>query len=560
MSSQVELVKERSDIVEIIGERIKLQRSGQNFRALCPFHSEKSPSFFVNPQIQRYKCFGCQESGDVFTFLQKFDNLSFGESLELLAKRAGITLEDKTFTPEDKRRQRLFALLSLTKEYYHYLLTEHEAGEKARTYVKNRQTTKDTVDLFGIGYALPSWDGLQKYLIGKKGYTEQELLDAGLIIRSERGTYYDRFRDRLMFPLTTPQGQVVGFSARSLNPEEKQAKYINSPETTLYHKGDLLFGFSQLHRFIREQEQVILVEGEFDALSSFQAHVPIAVAIKGSALTPAQLKMLARNVKRILLSLDADMAGIEATKRAITLAKDHDVALRVIPLTGGKDPDEIAKTNPKAWREMVEQSVSVYDFLIDHSFLSHDADSGEGKREISKELAAMVAQIANAVEQTHYIQTIAKRLGVGEGIFGKEVQKVQTPQLERTQEEVHPKKHLTRREVLDQYLLSLLFHFPSSEFAKHFDEVTTKLQFSEIHERIIEVVKPKKTNFDVRSFHEVLPAELKGVFADLYMEYDEAIGQLNLREEYEDKLKELIKMSEQEKKISSQLSAVTIDS
>ncbi len=410
MTDQIARVKEATDIIALVGERVKLTKSGSNYKGLCPFHSEKSPSFFVNPAMQRYTCFGCHETGDVFTFLEKYDTMTFAESLRYLAKRAGIELESFTPSLQDHKRERILAALSLAREYYHFLLTNHPAGEIAREYLANRGTTSETIELFGLGVSLASWDGLQKYLIGKKGFTVEELLDSGLIIQSDRGTYYDRFRDRLMFPLTNTRGIVVGFSGRSLNPEEKTAKYINSPETSTYHKSELLFGYSQLHRFIREKEEVILVEGEFDMLSSFQAHVQHVCAIKGSALSGEQLKLLSRSVKRILFALDNDKAGIEATKRAIGLAREYDISLRVILLDGGKDPDDIAREDPHKWRELVKKSVTVYDYLIDQSFKSHDVTSGDGKREITNELGSLVMGITNAVEQSHYLQKIAKRL------------------------------------------------------------------------------------------------------------------------------------------------------
>ena len=359
MNENINKVKEATDIVAIIGERIKLNRSGGSYRALCPFHSEKTSSFFVNPIMQRYMCFGCHESGDCFTFLEKYENMSFSEALKYLALKAGIELEDWQATPQDHKRERLLASLSLAKEFYHYLLVKHALGQKAREYLTSRSISDETIFAFGLGASLPSWDGLTSYLTRKKGFSIEELVDAGLTIRSENGKAYDRFRDRVMFPLTNSRGQVVGFSGRVLNAEEKTAKYINSPETVLYHKSELLFGFSQLHRFIKEKEEVLITEGELDVLSSYQAHVKNVVAIKGSAISENQVKQLSRIVKRIVFALDSDHAGIAATKRAIQIASDSDVTLRVLLLQGGKDPDDIAKHTPETWREMVKKSVNV---------------------------------------------------------------------------------------------------------------------------------------------------------------------------------------------------------
>jgi DNA primase len=541
MTSQVSQVKEAIDLVALIGERVKLTRSGSSYKGVCPFHSEKSPSFFVNPQMQRYMCFGCHETGDCFTFLEKYDSMTFGESLQYLAKKAGIQLDAFTPTSEDAKRERLLAILSLAKEYYHYLLTQHAAGEDARKYLEERGIHQETITTFGIGYSLPSWDGLHKYLIGKKGFTETELLDAGLSIRSEKGRYYDRFRGRLMFPLTNPRGGVVGFSGRLLEKEAKEAKYINSPETQLYHKSELLFGYSQLQRFIREKEEVLVMEGEFDVLSSYQAHVKNVIAIKGSAISGHQVKLLSRSVKRILFSLDSDNAGKEATKRAIEIAKDFDLSLRVVPVAGGKDPDDIARENPAKWREMVKKSITVYDYLIDLAFTAHDPNSGEGKKEITNELAPLIASITNAVEQAHYVQTIAKKLGVREDVFLTEVRKKarNLPDTPMKKEE-KPQEKQGREQLLLEYALSLVFHSEGQEFLKRV--IPLEPYTSDMYAKMVEIAKQMGLSYNVTAYTRLLPEELKHAFFTLYMRDDEHIQSLDISKEFENALSELKKL------------------
>ncbi|MEK7458270.1 MAG: DNA primase, partial [Patescibacteria group bacterium] len=318
--NQVQEVKDAIDIVQMIGERVHLTKAGKSFKGLCPFHSEKSPSFFVTSDIQRYKCFGCAKSGDIFTFLEEYEGMTFAESLQELAGRAGITLERHVFTKDDVERQRLYEILSLAREYYHYILTEHKSGKPARDYLQSRGVAHETITTFKLGYALDSWDALQRYLINKKKYTRKELLDAGLLVQGNSNRPYDRFRGRVMFPLTDTLGKVVGFSGRVLDPKAKEAKYINSPETQLYHKSELLFGYSILKPIIKKEEEVFVVEGELDALSSYQAGVKNVVAIKGSALSDQQMRLLSRTAKRVVLALDADNAGVEATIRAIEVA------------------------------------------------------------------------------------------------------------------------------------------------------------------------------------------------------------------------------------------------
>lgn len=408
--SQVQEVKEASDIVAVIGQKVSLQRSGSYMRGLCPFHSESSPSFFVDENLQRYKCFGCGESGDVITFLQKYDGMSFGEALENLAEMAGITLKKYERNDEDKLRGEILEVLDLAKEYYHYLLTQHQIAEPAREYLKNRKVNSESVKLFNLGYAPPQWDSLIKFLYQKKNYRLDLLVQAGLAIKSKNGKYYDRFRERVIFPLKDHRGRVVGFSGRTLSKDDKEAKYINSPETLVYHKSQMLFGFSELYQYIRKEKQVVVVEGEFDVISSTQAHMNKVVAIKGSALTKEHAKLLERTVESVLLSLDTDSAGVKATKKAITALNETKLDLRVVVIPDGKDPDELIKTNPKLWREAVQNSINAHQFLIDVALKTHDKDKPEGKRAIINELCPSLAEIKHAVELEYYIKHLAEQI------------------------------------------------------------------------------------------------------------------------------------------------------
>lgn len=554
MSSQIAQVKDAIDIVALISEKVKLTKAGKNYKGLCPFHSEKSPSFFVTPELGRYKCFGCGESGDAFTYLQKTENLSFAESLRELASKAGIKLESVPLTQEDHRKDRLKEILSLSKEFYHYLLTSHEVGQVARDYITKRGVSQDTVRLFGLGVAPDAWDSLMHYLAGKKGFDPDEIVDAGLAIRSAKGHYYDRFRQRLMFPLTDKRGQVVGFSGRLLDNAAKEAKYINSPETQLYHKSELLFGYSQLSTSIRQSEEVVVCEGEFDVISSFQAHVNNVVAIKGSALSLSQIQLLSHSVRRICLALDADSAGIEATKRAISLVKESgvDVNLRVIPIAGGKDPDEIARSSPANWREMVQKNISVYEYLIDVSFAANDIKSGDGKKEITKELVPLLSQIQNAVEQAHYVQQVARRLGVSEEIFEKELRKAKLPQTfskpegSKKSEEVSKPKN--RSEVLQRYLFLVLLASESRDFSSRLEQLQHNGTFSGVYAKLLSVGSSLNVS-DPLSFTQALPEELKELFTSLYLEASELGTQADLKSEFDNALLELTEIVKKEDKI-----------
>lgn len=427
--SQVQQIKEATNIVEVIGERLELQRAGGHYKAPCPFHSEKSPSFFVSESMQRYKCFGCGESGDVITFLEKYEGMTFLEALEDLAEKAGITL--KKFTQSamgsaaEDERKKILEVLDITKEYYHYLLTQHSVGEKARQYLKDRQIKTESVNLFTIGYSSQEWDSLFHYLTKKKKYSPELLEKAGLVIKGKKGGYYDRFRDRIMFPLRNHRGQVVGFSGRVLDPKIKEAKYINSPETSVYHKSAMLFGYAELLQHIRKAKWVVVVEGELDVIASTQAHVNEIVAVKGSALTEEHAKLLKRVVDRVILSMDTDSAGVEATKRAIKVLAPQGLEVRVAQVPAGKDPDDLVKQDPGLWRDAVKHTLSVYAFLIDQAIKAHGIGSGEAKRKVLEEVGLVLAEMSHAVEQDFYIKQLAEKLNVREDLVREDVRRAE---------------------------------------------------------------------------------------------------------------------------------------
>ena len=485
----------------------------------------------MSQDLQRYKDFGGGASGDVLTFLMEFDGITFAEALQYLADRAGITLERKTFTSEDTHRERIRAALDLAAEYYHYLLLNHSRGAHALSYVRDRGVKEETIKLFKIGYALDDWEGLQKYLIGKKKFTAKELEDAGFSARGQSGKTYDRFRDRLMFPLADAQGRVVGFSGRLLSKEAKEAKYINSPETALYHKSELLFGFSTLKQNIRKAEEVYIVEGEFDVLSSYQAGVRNVVAIKGSACTTEHIRTISRVVKRIVLALDADAAGVEATKRAISVAKDFDVSLRVLALTGGKDPDEIARENPGAWREMAEKTVSVYEFLLDAAFRGKDLESGEGIRLATQAILPILSSIQNGVEQAHYVNKVAKKMEVRGDVLEEELRKFirkqglpKTGHVTETKNEDLPKQEDPVASPLiqaERYLTGLLLTGSPTERRSWMIQLGG-LVFAQKPLRIIVLhIAQADPALEVGALVSALPAELQPLASEVYLQASE---------------------------------------
>lgn len=546
--SQIREIKEATDIVEVIGSRVALQRSGTNWRGLCPFHNEKTPSFFVSEEMQRFKCFGCGRTGDVYTFLQEYEGMTFYEALEYLADKAGIKIESNAPSKEDQVRSEVLKVLDLAKEYYHYLLVKHKVGKQARAYLEKRGTNTSSVKLFQLGAAPNSWDGIIKYLHHKKNYSLDILEQAGLIIKNKTGRYYDRFRHRIIFPLRNHRGQVVGFSGRFLEESidkktVKEAKYINSPETLVYHKSELLYGFSELKQQIRKQKQVILVEGEFDVISSQQAHVSHVVAIKGSALTKQHVKLLSRNVEQVLLCLDADAAGVAATKKAIAVINQAaesggELELRVIKLPKGKDPDDLARSDPQKWRTLAKTSVTAYEFLIDVAFDQFDAHQPSGKKKIMAQLTGLIASITHAVEREHYIQELSRRLEVSTSSVEADLddylrlhghqnigQRIKSHAKDQSTISSYPgvmgkqtadKTENSKKQSLEKYLWFLLLHAEAKNMHRWAEEMT-KLKLEQIGAvKILDAINSTLAEVPLSEIVKELPDDLQEIVFELH--------------------------------------------
>ena len=406
-----ELVKQSTDIVSLIGQTVNLKRAGSNYKGLCPFHQEKTPSFMVNPELGIYKCFGCGESGDVFSWLMKTEGMSFYESLKTLADRAGIKLTSHRPDKQDRLRQELMEITRQAAEFYHFLLRKHAKAQAARQYLKNRQISSQTIATFGLGWAPDSWQSLFTVLT-QKGFQPEQLQAAGLVVRHASGRWYDRFRNRIVYPLTNHRGQIVGLSGRTLSDDKQVPKYINTPETAIYHKRELLFGLSYVKQEIRRAGRVIVCEGEMDMLSSYQAGVKETVAIKGTALTEFQINLIKRYAEQIVLALDMDLAGDAAARKGVQLASRAGLDVRVVRLPPGKDPDDVARQDPKLWQQLVSQSVEVYQFWLDSAVDRWGLDSGYAKAKIVADMAQLLSGVDNQVLVSHWVGQTAGRLGI----------------------------------------------------------------------------------------------------------------------------------------------------
>ena len=409
---QVEEVKQKTDIVALINEYLPLKKAGRNYRANCPFHGEKTPSFMVSPELQIYKCFGCSESGDAFSFLEKYEGMEFYEALKFLAQRTGVKLKaigDKQYS----EREKLYEINELAGKFYQYILAKHPAGKIARQYVLQKRGLKpETIKTFGIGFAPDIPDLLSKFLLKKK-YNHYDIEKTGLVFVG-RGRVFDRFRGRVTFPLYDHRGNCIGMAGRILPEYERKevGKYINSPETPVYHKGNVLYGLNATRSEIKREKYAVVVEGEVDLISSWQAGIKNIVAIKGTALTPEQIKVLSRLTSKLVLALDSDLAGDSAARRGIEIAQSQGMEVRVVRTGEYKDPDEFARADPEGLKKAIQTAENVWDFLIEVIFAKHDPNTGEGKAKISREIVPILASIEDKIVQSHYISLVAKKLDV----------------------------------------------------------------------------------------------------------------------------------------------------
>jgi DNA primase len=405
-------IKQKIDIVELIGEYLQLKPAGTHgFKANCPFHSEKTPSFHVSSDRQIWHCFGCSEGGDCFSFVMKMEGMDFPEALMHLGQKVGVEIR-RLSTKESNIKQRLYELNELAARYYKKVLEQSSTAESVRAYVKGRGITPELVELFGLGYASQNWDDLTQFLL-KRGYSETEIIMAGLGQKKKSGLgLIDRFRDRLMIPLRDQHGKTVGFTGRVLD-SNMSPKYMNSPETPLYHKGQLLFGLDLAKRTTKESKAIIIVEGNLDVIASHKASVEHVVASSGTALTQDQLKLLLRYTKTLIFCFDQDAAGLNAAKRGITIARSFGFDVRALLLPNEiKDPDELVQKDPKKWKEISEHSIPIMAYLIDRVTLGRNLTNVDDKRQIAKELIPALAEMTDLVEQEHWIAQVANLLSV----------------------------------------------------------------------------------------------------------------------------------------------------
>ena len=518
---QVALVRQKTDIVQLIQEFIQIKKAGRNFKANCPFHGEKTPSFVISPERQIWHCFGCQKGGDVFTFLMEYEHIEFPEALRMLAEKAGIVLEHQQFdSAKTSKKERLYAINRLAAEFYHYLLTKHDIGKKALGYLtKNRHLKLAAIKTFQIGFAPKTSNALVTYLIKKKGYTKEDLLDAGLAYE-RNGKLYDFFFDRIIFALTDHRDNIVGFSGRIMSNRTDTSKYINTRETLVYHKGSTFFGFNIAKEAIKKDGFVLLMEGEFDVISSFQEGVSNAVAVKGTALTEDQVNLLARFTKKVAVCFDMDKAGQDALRRSIPLLEKKELLTTVIVLPNGKDPDESIQDNPITYKQAVKEGINVYDFLLEQAVAKFDPKTAEGKRAITSDLLPVYGLIENEIVKEHYLHLLGDEIGISQDSMQKEIDK-QKKQAVVKKDILFPKQNRSREEVLEEYLVALIVQSeqPMSLIATALPFLTSYVWHSPALQKIIEKLQQFLDNneFSQEHFAASLPKELETAFDTCFL-------------------------------------------
>src|SRR5437667_2760049 len=460
-TSTLEQIRAASDIVDVIGSYLPLKRAGAKFIARCPFHKEKTPSFNVHPQRQIFHCFGCHKGGDVFTFVQEYENVGFAEAVHRLAERARIPLEFEKDPGAQKHRFLKETLLQIHEQItqrWQTALARETAGQIARDYLKQRGVTDEAVKLFRLGYAPDAWDDTVNWA-RSNGHDLAIVEQAGLILRKEGGDhYYDRFRGRLIFPICDEQGRVIGLSGRVLSGDDKTAKYVNSPETPIFTKGKVFFGLDKSKRALLDAGYAVVCEGQLDLIACYLAGVHNIVAPQGTALTAEHTRILKRYVDEVVLCFDSDTAGRNAAIRALDHLLASGLAIRVAAVPPPHDPDSFIKASGgAAFQQLIERAEGFFDFYLNHLCATNDVGQDRGRLAVVRAMGEAVHKTRNAVLADTYAQKTAQRLGVSPEAVRAEFKKVRPPQtVQPADEAVATEKPLACPSTHEFWLLKLL--------------------------------------------------------------------------------------------------------
>lgn len=509
MSSNVEKIKERLSIDEVISSYIKLDKAGKNLKGKCPFHNEKTPSFFVSPDRGGYYCFGCGAKGDIFSFVQQFEGLDFMGSLKMLAERAGVTLEFNGAQDLNKtEKERLLAVMEEATVFFEKGL---RSSQEAIDYVKSRGITEETAKKFRIGYVPVDWRLLYTYLKSKK-YTDIDMEKAGLIKKPEESgkEYYDRFRGRVMFPISDSSGRVIAFSGRILKDDGKSAKYLNSPDTILYNKSTVLYGIDKAKQDIRIKNYSIMVEGQMDLVLSHQAGIKNTVAVSGTALADTliskdnivnNLGIVKRLSNNVILAFDSDEAGRKAAMRSARIALSLGMDVKIADLPDGKDPADLVLSNPEEWKNVLRNSKPVVEFQLDTVLLKSSTkklDPRKLPQALRDNVFPFIAPLTGAMEKAHYIKLIKEKTGISEESIREDLQKVESlmkGEVAQVRKEEEVKSSSTRIDAITRKLFSLFYYLqknPESNLDVDSKIATIKQISGNKYDNLIRNIEPFK--------------------------------------------------------------------
>ena len=547
----MEEIKKKLDIVEIIQRMLPLKKRGRHFVACCPFHQEKTPSFVVSPELQIYKCFGCGRGGDIFSFYQEFNRVDFREALEDLAKLAGIKLvHSGNFSREEIQRKNLYTLNLELAKFYHYILMAHDVGKEALKYMEDRGIKREMIKKFILGFSPPDSRLAIQYLT-KKGFKIEDLIDSGSFGKSQyKNNIYDRFSGRIIFPQIDFRERVVGFAGRILpsNKNPEMAKYINSPETAIYHKSQMFYGLNVSKEAIKNTNVAIIVEGELDMISPFQIGVENIVAIKGTALTEEQLQLIRRYSETIILGLDSDFAGNKAAIRSVELADKMDFEIKVLDLEGRfKDPDEAARNDKNFLIEKIKNAENIWDFILNSSVNTYGTDSPRGKKLILSTILPFLTKINNKVIQSDYLRKTAQAIGSEEESVVAEFEKyLGAKRVSEKTEEIRDQKLETRNEKqegrvynLENRLMEIILRLKKPQ------NMAKKIKWQSIKLKKISEVLGAMKKYSGTRLAAKLPPELLEGFNEIYLRAMED------QSEVEERKKERVKILKQLEEIHS---------
>jgi len=481
--SVIDEVKLKLDIVQVVSEYVKLQKAGRNYKSVCPFHSEKDPSFFVFPDRQSWHCFGaCGTGGDIFSFIMKKEGVDFGQALRLLAAKAGVALIEQTSPKreaESRERESLFEINEAAAAYFHHLLLNTSSAANAMNYITGRGISTDTIKEFQIGYAPEGWDTIKQFLQGK-GCPEAELLIAGLLVEGENKKSYDRFRNRLMFPIRNIQGKVTGFGGRAL--DDSLPKYLNSPQTPVFDKSGSLYGIDRAKTYIRQQDRAVIVEGYMDVLAAHQYGYKNVVASMGTAMSDKQLAILKGLTRNLVLALDADTAGEDAVSRSgemvdkmlpvppsfygwIKYEDAHKAEVKILILPPGKDPDEVIMEDSARWPKIIADAKPMVDFIFESAVAKLNPESARDKSTVVEKLLPLLNEMKDPIRQAHYLERLSRLLKVDEHVLSDTLRKFKATERKRRGAASVKSSSIASPMVassspLEQYCLALLFQYP----------------------------------------------------------------------------------------------------